>query len=165
MPPKTMENNTTRYEGLLSSEVRIQLTDLLKAVAMTTVPQRGNVKRLCSIAIEMLDNAQRHCSKGKVNFTWTLLGNTITIRIENRASAHDAERLMAAVEMVNAMSPDELSAAFRNQLENGTFGEHGGAGLGFIDIARKSQGGINAEVFPLSENEWLCRSQVETQLI
>lgn len=155
-------DSLTRYEGALSSDVRIQLTDLIMAAAVANIGKRPSVKKLCSIAIEMLDNAQRYCATGNVNFLWSLDGNVVHIRIENLASETDAQRMLEAVEMVNRMSPDELSAAFRAQLSNGQFGEKGGAGLGFLDIARRSKSPIQAEIEPTGDGHYLCRSAVAT---
>ena len=129
-----MDNSTTRYEGQLTSEVRIQLTDLVKAVAIANIGKRPNIKKLCGIAIEMLDNAQRYCSDGNVKFSWELDGTHLVISIENQASSKDAHRLLNSVDAVNRMSAEEITAAFRAQLTNGEFGEKGGAGLGLLDI-------------------------------
>jgi hypothetical protein len=159
-----MDNSTTRYEGQLTSEVRIQLTDLVKAVALANMGKRPNIKKLCGIAIELLDNAQRYCSDGNVLFNWELVGEQLVISIENKSSKADALRLLNSVEAVNNMSPEEITAAFRAQLTNGEFGEKGGAGLGLLDIARKSQGLIQACIWPSTEDNYFCKSQVSTQL-
>ena len=157
-----MDKSLARYEGALSSDVRIQLTDLVMAAAIANIGKRPSVKKLCNIAIEMLDNAQRYCATGNVNFHWSLEGDVVHIRIENVASASDAKRMLQAVETVNSMSPDELSSAFRAQLSNGQFGEKGGAGLGFLDIARRSKSPIQADITPMADGHYLCRSAVAT---
>lgn len=159
-----MEKSITRYEGALTSEVRIQLTDLVQAVALANIGKRTNVKKLCGIAIELLDNAQRYCSNGSVHFTWELQQEQLVIRIENRAAERDAQRLVSIIEEVNNMRPEELADAFRAQLTNGEFGEKGGAGLGFMDIARKTKRPIHAVIEPLPDGDYLCRSEVSTPL-
>lgn len=160
-----MDTSTTRYEGQLTSEVRIQLTDLVKTVAIANMGKRPNIKKLCGIAIEMLDNAQRYCSDGNVKFSWELDGTHLVITIENQASSADAHRLISSVDAVNRMSADEISAAFRAQLTNGEFGEKGGAGLGLLDIARKSAGTIEAHIAAVSEDVYACQSKVSTPII
>jgi hypothetical protein len=159
-----MENSTTRYEGQLTSEVRIQLTDLVKAVAIANLGKRPNIKKLCGIAIELLDNAQRYCSDGSVRFAWEIVGDQLVISIENKASKKDAQRLLSSVEAVNKMTPEEIALAFREQLTNGEFGEKGGAGLGLLDIARKNRGVIQAYISPTADEVYNCKSQISTQL-
>lgn len=157
-----MENTTTRYEGQLTSEVRIQLTDLMKAVAIANLGKKTNVKKLCGIAIEMLDNAQRYCSNGNVKFTWEIQDTHLLITIENQASQEDAHRLLQCVETVKGMSAEELASAFRAQLTNGEFGAKGGAGLGWIDIARKASGTLDAQIEHMREGLYACKSKVST---
>ena len=159
-----MDKSLTRYVGSLSSDVRIQLTDLIMAAAVANIGKRPNLKKLCGIAIEMLDNAQRYCAAGNVNFSWALDGEVVHIRIENVASEVDAQRMLQAVELVNRMTPEEIAAAFRAQLSNGEFGEKGGAGLGLLDIARKSKSPIEAEIMPMGDGHYLCRSAVATSI-
>ncbi len=159
-----MDNSTTRYEGQLTSEVRIQLTDLVKAVAIANMGKRPNIKKLCGIAIEMLDNAQRYCSDGNVKFSWELDGNHLVISIENQASSADAHRLVSSVDAVNRMSAEEIATAFRAQLTNGEFGEKGGAGLGLLDIARKSSGTIEARILPVHDVIYAGQSHVSTPI-
>lgn len=157
-------NSQTSYHGVLSSEVRIHLTDLVQAVALANMGKRVNVKKLCGIAIEMLDNAQRYCSAGNVRFQWNLSGGMLVVSIENRAAPQDARRMVESIEAVNRMAPEELAEAFRAQLRDGTFGAKGGAGLGFMDIARKTKGPITARIEALPDGDYLCRSEVSTSL-
>ncbi|HEY0978692.1 MAG TPA: DUF6272 family protein [Flavobacteriales bacterium] len=159
-----MEKSLTQYQGALSSEVRIQLTDLIQAVALANIGKRTNVKKLCAIAIELLDNAQRYCSNGNIRFEWQLQGDLLVVRIENQAAERDAQRMLESIQAVNRMGPEELVEAFRSQLTNGKFGEKGGAGLGFLDIARKSKGPISADIAPLPGGDYWCRSEVSTNL-
>ncbi len=162
-----MDNSTTRYEGQLTSEVRIQLTDLVKAVALANMGKRPNIKKLCGIAIEMLDNAQRYCTDGNVKFAWEIDGTHLVISIENQASSVDAHRLIKSVDAVNRMSAEEIASAFRAQLTNGEFGEKGGAGLGLLDIARKSTGTIEARIEPVDDvnDVYACQSIVSTPIL
>jgi hypothetical protein len=159
-----MENSSTRYEGQLTSEVRIQLTDLVMVMAIANMGRRPTIKKLCSIAIEMLDNAQRYCSDGQVRFNWQVENAHLMITVENNASCQDAHRLLESVASVNKMSPAEIAAAFRAQLTNGEFGQKGGAGLGLLDIARKSLGTIRASIHPVHGDIYSCKSTVATPI-
>lgn len=160
MDMSSTNKHLTHYEGRLSSEVRLQITELIMAVTAASLDKRTNVKRLCGVAIELLDNAQRYCSSGPVLFNWQLASGQLMVRIENRAARTDALRMLEAVDAVNRMDRAQVIAAFRAQLTNSTFGEKGGAGLGFLDIARKIERPIQAEVTPITEEEYLCRNEV-----
>ena len=86
----------------------------------------------------------------------------LLITIENQASQEDAHRLLQCVETVKGMSPEELASAFRAQLTNGEFGAKGGAGLGWIDIARKASGTLDAQIEHMREGLYACKSKVST---
>jgi hypothetical protein len=156
--------NLIRYEGRLTSEVRVQLTDLLLAIAVGNLGSRGDLKKLFGVAVELLDNAQRYCTSGTVQFQWRIEGAELVISITNKASKYDAERLVERVAAIQAMSPEQLAETFRQQLQDPTFGEKGGAGLGMLQIARKVGQGINAAITPDNNGDYLCTSQVTTRL-
>ncbi len=157
-------SNLIRYEGLLTSEVRVQLTDLLMAIALSNLGTRSDLKKLFGVAVELLDNAQRYCSSGSVSFQWRIEGTELVISITNKASKADAERLIDRVTTIQAMSSVELADAFRQQLLDPSFGEKGGAGLGMLQIARKVGRSINARIQPDDNGDYVCTSQVTTTL-
>jgi hypothetical protein len=159
-----MDKNTVQYTGRLNSEVRIQLLDLLNCIALFNLGHRPDLKKLVGIALELLDNAQRYGNSDDVTFDWHFDGQLLVIRIVNRATRSDAERLMKIVERINAMSPEEVAAAFRAQLTTEGFGEKGGAGLGMLQIAKRTGGRINASIEQVGQEEFLCTSHVAAAL-
>jgi hypothetical protein len=155
-----MSSNHIQYKGQLSSEVRIQLLDLLKAISLANLGQRNDLKKLCGIALELLDNAQRYRSSGGVNFQWRIEGHMLVVSISNTAAREDAERLLKTVDEINAMSPEQVADAFRAQLTNEQFGAKGGAGLGMLQIAKRTGSRLNARIEATSTDEFLCVSEV-----
>jgi hypothetical protein len=156
--------NLIQYEGQLSSEVRIQLLDLLKVVSLANLGQRNDLKKLCGIALELLDNAQRYCSSGGVAFEWRIEGDNLVVSIRNNAAREDAERLVRTVDDINNMTSEEVAAAFRAQLTNEQFGAKGGAGLGMLQIAKKTGSRLQARITPLNDVEYECTSEVAASL-
>ncbi len=61
------------------------------------------------------------------------------------------ETLKNKIEKVNAMSPDELKAHYVDTLQKTTLSDKGGAGLGFIDMARKSGHKIDYRFDPVND--------------
>jgi hypothetical protein len=157
-------SNLIRYEGRLTSEVRVQLTDLLMAIAVSNLGSRSDLKKLFGVAVELLDNAQRYCSSGSVSFQWRIEGTELVVAITNTATKEDAERLIDRVTAIQTMTPEELANAFRQQLLDPAFGDKGGAGLGMLQIARKVGQAINAQITPAPDGDYVCTSQVTTNL-
>ena len=159
-----LEKSLLDYKGALSSEVRVQLLDLLHCVAQANLGQRSDLKRLVGVALELLDNAQRYNVSQDVDFRWHVESENLVVTITNRASRSDAERLTEAVLAIQRMNPEEIALAFRKQLTGDGFGEKGGAGLGMLHIAKKIGNNITANVEHLDTDVYLCTSQVVANL-
>lgn len=144
--------------------MRIQLLDLLKVVSLANLGKRNDLKKLCGIALELLDNAQRYCSSGGVAFEWRIEGDTLVVSIRNNAVRVDAERLLKTVDGINSMTSEEVAAAFREQLTNEQFGAKGGAGLGMLQIAKKTGSRLQARITPVNDSEYECTSEVAASL-
>ena len=54
--------------------------------------------------------------------------------------------MKAKFDSVNAMTPDELKQYYRKKLKENEMSEKGGAGLGIIEIVRKSSPPVSVEI-------------------
>jgi hypothetical protein len=162
--PDELERNLLEYKGRISTEVRMQLLDLIKCIALLNLGPRSDLKQLIGIALELLDNAQRHSARNDVDFRWHIMNDQLVVTISNIAKREDARRLMEAVDAIDRMSPMQITEAFRQQLAQGGFSEKGGAGLGILHIARKVGRNIVADVEALEPDEFRCTSTVSTDL-
>lgn len=159
-----LEKSLLEYQGNLTSDVRLQLLDLLHCIALSNLGKRTDLKKLVGIALELLDNAQRYNSGPEVDFRWRIESSTLVVTICNRANRTDAERLMEAVRSIQSMTHEQIVLAFRHQLTNDGFGAKGGAGLGMLQIAKKIGKNITAQVTPVKHDEFICMSQVSAEL-
>jgi len=159
-----MDKNLLEYKGQLTSEVRIQLLDLLNCIALFNLGQRSDLKKLVGIALELLDNAQRYNASNDVDFQWHIADDTLVVSISNTANSDDAQRLVQCVRAIGEMNEDQISAAFKDQMMNQGFGEKGGAGLGMLQIARKGGRRITADIEPATNDLFRCTSKVTTTL-
>lgn len=161
-----MKMSILDYAGLLSSDVRVQLTDLVNTVALANLGKRRDLRKLCSIAIELLDNAQRHGTSEKITFNWRIEGDSLVVIVANTASEHDAKRLQNQVEALHNMNSEEVAEEFKRQLMNPEFGEHGGAGLGLLQIVKKGAKTYNVSLERDSNGrDYICTSTVYASLI
>jgi hypothetical protein len=159
-----MEKNLLQYQGQLTSEVRVQLLDLLNCIALFNLGHRPDLKKLVGIALELLDNAQRYNASSDVEFHWHIEEGTLVVTIRNKATREDAERLVNAVENIGRMTPEEIARAFKEQLMTEGFGDKGGAGLGMLQIARKVGNQIHADMKPIGGDTFICTSTVSADL-
>lgn len=159
-----IEKSLLEYKGRLTSEVRVQLLELLVCIALCNLGKRSDLKKLVGIALELLDNAQRYNSCSDVDFRWQIEDSQMVVTIRNKANGTDAMRLMKAVNTIEGMSKEGIAQAFREQLMSEGPSEKGGAGLGMLQIARKVGKNISAEIQPLAADQFMCTSKVSTRL-
>jgi len=56
----------------------------------------------------------------------------------NPVRKEHVEALKASLEKINGLDKDGLKELYKDIMKNSTLSEKGGAGLGFVDMARKS---------------------------
>jgi hypothetical protein len=106
-------------------------------------------KRVLTVTIELLENIIRY--NPKINFPefkyacgsyFKMVRNAdmITVYAGNPIKNEDVETLKKFLDMLNALSKDELRNLYRETLTNGQFTHQGGAGLGLMDILKASNG-------------------------
>jgi hypothetical protein len=62
------------------------------------------------------------------------------------------EHLREKIEKMNAMTPEQLRAYYQEMLSVAELSEKGGAGLGILDMARKSRMPLEYEFIPIDDN-------------
>jgi hypothetical protein len=137
------------YKGTMSAE----LFDAILSLAedkVSGIEQNLKYKRkIYVISVEILQNIFHHSdslsNQEKQNSTLTsiffILGKYADgyfIEAGNFVPTEEAERLQERINKVNEMDEAHLKSHYRQVLKNGLFSVRGGAGLGIIDIARKS---------------------------
>jgi hypothetical protein len=126
-------------------------------------------RRVYHAMVETMQNIQRHAE----DFSDEVFSNglfmigkkksiyyIITI---NKIQATNEEKIKKAIDCVNEATPEELNEMYKKQLKNGKIGEHGGAGLGLIDIARKTENKIEYMFLPINvaEEYFILKAEVD----
>ncbi|MCF6241071.1 MAG: SiaB family protein kinase [Bacteroidales bacterium] len=106
-------------------------------------------KRVYHAIIEILQNMARHSDeiteKGKVGRGLFMIGkkrDKYFIITSNKIKNSQIEKVEASLQTINNATLDELNEMHQHQLKYGTISKKGGAGLGLIDIARKTSKNI-----------------------
>ena len=71
----------------------------------------------------------------------------------NKILKERIEDLRKTIDTINALNKDELNALYKKQIREGSLSEKGGAGLGLIDIARKTGKKLDYQFLPLEDNK------------
>lgn len=125
-----------------------QMNDILSELEQFldgNIEKRIIRKKLFHILVEITQNLQNHFDGSKDlnghNEAFIIvkeLKNGYGIVTGNYLFSKDVPGIRTRIEMVNAMSDSELKDLYRGILNFGGVTDGGGAGLGFVDLARKS---------------------------
>lgn len=131
------------YKGIFNSG----LTDKILSLAETNMNLTGESsktqKKVYFVMIETLQNITRHQdeTQSEENHAFFVVLNKqgeYSLTSGNIIDDSKIESLKTSLEKINSLNADELKEYYKYVLENTGMSEKGGAGLGLIDMARKS---------------------------
>ena len=136
------------YEGPFSfSTVDWLLSEFKLAAQDHDIPFKS-YKKMISIMIEALENItkysdQFHSSEGDTtdfcpSCSISRNGSCIELITKNPVKKADVNSLREKIDRVNSSNRDELKELYKSTITNGEFSPKGGAGLGFIEMAKTS---------------------------
>ena len=137
------DNLCMLYSGNFSDEITNKLIELSE-YNINNIDALSKMKKKASFLMaECFQNIVRHGEKYKevpsdgffLTKNW---GGVYYITSGNLIEKQKIENLKTQLEKVNSLSKDELKMLYREVLENSEISEKGGAGLGLIEMARKS---------------------------
>ena len=120
-------------------------------------------KKVFNVLVECLQNLYHHIDEdiddldtdqNELNSLFMIAKtvSTYTITTGNYIKPNEVESLRGKLDLINGMSKEELKAYYKQVLNEGTMSEKGTAGLGMIDIARKSGKKLNYDFSPINDN-------------
>lgn len=135
------------YKGAASGDLLSSIIDIAQS-RLADIESRSVVKKkVFSVLVEILQNIYHHFEDANssnlkdddsVIFILAKTQDKYYITTGNYIRAEDVETLKKRIDSINALSADQLKEEYRKTLNSGTMSEKGGAGLGIMDIARKS---------------------------
>jgi len=148
------------YRGLFTQSI----TDNIISLAESNLEQKGESskvkRRVFAIMVECLQNITRHQTEHEVIeedpdksgiFVIQNHEDSYYITTGNTVLENSIELLTQQLEKINSLEKDELKQYYKKILEEGTFSGKGGAGLGLIDMARKSGNKLSFDFDKINE--------------
>ena len=144
-------NFTLVYEGEITHQITKAFTSLAEN-KMDSYSEDANMKKkVFHVMVECLQNLSKHAEDIKILKEKGYSGNGIFIigRVGpgnedyhiltgNVIDNSRVPELEAFLDRINQLDKDGLKELYKKQMREGTLSEKGGAGLGLIDIARKT---------------------------
>ena len=146
------------YRGMFTDNIVLDILSLMdKFLTKSNSPTKVK-KKIYNVMAECLQNITRHqvITENAPIKNSSLMAiqylqkryfiSTVNI-IENKNIATVRER----IEEINNMNKDQLRSLYKQRLTNGNISEKGGAGLGFIDMARKTDNNLAYKFLPITD--------------
>jgi len=153
-----VESALVYYEGVFDQESLDNLIKKVEEVISTELNSSVIAKKVFNVSVEISQNLFHYFSKEELPkyyanglFVLDGGGNRVGLTTGNFIKKEQAGTVVNRIEMINGMSPGELKSFYRGILDSGNFSDQGGAGLGFIDIARKSGNKIEYQLIDVND--------------
>jgi hypothetical protein len=148
------------YQGLLDQEMIKSLVSMTEKKLIQDNTLESTRKKLFNIMIEGLQNICKHQLKSedpsKHPFMMMGRSNSAYHVITGNLIRNDKISLVRSkIDHVNSLNKDELKEYYKQARLNSVISEVGGAGLGFIDMARKSENKIEYEFYAVNDEHSL----------
>ena len=147
------------YAGLFSdsfTELLVQLTDHEE--------HSGVKKNLSFLMVEVFQNIVRYKKQDEINYEMFGLRSVeenLHIFSSNLIDLTSSTLLVDKLKNINQSNSEELKKLYLEILKSGLFSEKGGAGLGLIQMARKSGNPIQYKFSPINKENNLFQYQLD----
>jgi hypothetical protein len=147
MTSKKQNNVVLSYEGVLDFETIGQLIGKLQKKMKQFNTKVFLYKKVLSVMIESLENIYKYYSdidtndlpKGYIpTFKLIKSDDRFIVNVSNVVRNLDVAKLAGKIDGINSLDKRGLKKLYKDTITNGQFTEKGGAGLGFIEMAKIS---------------------------
>lgn len=166
---KLLENDNISfsYRGSFSNNILTQATELFKENLEEEHAKLKN--KLSFLMIESFQNISRYSEKENAIelddtsefFLTRNVGDTFYIISANLIENDKIEMVREKLNRVNTLDKAELNKLYREVLTNKQISEKGGAGLGFIEMVRKTKGKLPFDFVKVDDKQSMFYMQIE----
>lgn len=148
------------YKGEFNHQIMKLFTSMAESKIMKSQKEDSVRKKVFHVMVECLQNITKHSEKtnedGKrIGYGMCVVGEKTDyyyVVTGNKVKNKEAEKLKIKLEELNTKNKEELSALHKKQMKEGRLSEKEGAGLGLIDIIRKTGQKIIYDFVPLDND-------------
>ena len=152
---------TLAYEGEINHQIMKAFTTLAQGKMSKEAETAQVQKRVYHVMVECLQNISKHAFHSDIK-PESELNRGILLVIKNEAEykittgnvieSEHQEELNSMLSQINKLDKADLDKLYVTQLKEGEISKKGGAGLGFIDIKRKTGQKLEFHFFPVDQN-------------
>ena len=151
------------YEGDITQETTKSILSMAERSLKASQDDPGIKRKVFNVMVECLQNLVRHNEevKGQNNagpkalFLVGREANGYSVMSANPVHEQNLAALKEALEKVNRLDKEGLKDLYKDIIQGTKLSEKGGAGLGFVDMARKSGEKLQFEFHELTDGYYL----------
>lgn len=150
------------YEGEITHQITKAFTSLTESKMLKEEEPNSVQKKVFHVMVECLQNISKHASQksdmmtsreGRGIFMISKGEDEYHVTTGNGIPTNKIEDLRKMLENINSLDKVGLKKLYKQQIREGRLSEKGGAGLGFIDIAKKTGRKLDYHFLTIDEND------------
>jgi hypothetical protein len=144
------------FKGAISQEVVTEFGSMIRS----SLSAETNTKKIFAVFIELAQNIVRYSVEQEMGPYGNSGVGIIILREKkdffylssgNLVNTESVKKVKERCDVVNAMNKEELKAFYQDKIRKPPEEGSKGAGIGLIDIARKSDDSLKCEIAPVDE--------------
>jgi len=155
------DNLSYIYRGFFNQQITDSILSLTEVNLQTEEQSSKMKKRVYAIMVEGLQNITRHQHDTASKSIQSTHGLFIIKRSEDKyyiTTGNATEKssipvITGLIEKINSLNKDELKVYYKQVLNEGELSSKGGAGLGLIDMARKSGNKLSYRFIDINDTD------------
>jgi hypothetical protein len=153
------------YEGDFTQETTKSILTMAERNLESSGEESSIKKKIFNVMVEALQNIVKHSDDAREGEVAThaaifLIGHAksqYSIMSGNPVRNENIGNLKNALDKINSLNKDGLKELYKDIIKNTSLSEKGGAGLGFVDMARKSGEKLEWAFIPMNdESSFFC---------
>lgn len=157
------ENIILSFKGVVTSDLLTSLLHIMEMKLSYLDEPTKIKKKVFNVLVECLQNLYHHTEANLENKDYLETdsnsalvaiirdGSSFSIRTGNFIENRNIEKLQTKLEQINELDEEGLKTMYRENLKNSEISDKGTAGLGMIDIARKSGSKLDFQFMKVNE--------------
>lgn len=153
------------YSGPMSQDLMVEIGNTLKSKMQQDSFSRSMVAKTFAVLVEQVQNIIHYSTErtafaeltdGKISNGIVAVGfekGSYFVSSGNMIHTRDKDKIAQMIDTINSMDPEEKKQYYKKRRKQGPDEGSRGAGLGFIEMARKSDRAVDYDFIEL-ENEF-----------
>ncbi|BDQ35855.1 hypothetical protein SYK_02150 [Pseudodesulfovibrio nedwellii] len=164
------------FNGPVSQSIVEGLAELMRSKMRAEDAGMGSVQRVFAVLVEQMQNIVRYSSErqednmnqqGEIAHGQIVVGreenDRFFVACGNKVNSADCEELSEYIQTLRSMSKSELKVYYRERRKGPDCVTNKGAGLGFVEMARKASSPMDFDIVPLDGETSFFSMKVVTQ--